>query len=167
MRPIITAAMIVLSLLSAPAGAQVADSAPRLRIPPADGPKSVTTARVLAIVPSAGHIYAGEGLRGLGFLGGMAGVLVIGTAMIIGDCVGGLSAPDPECGENDFVDVVVPAAFFGIWGWSIYDAGLAARRTNARGRLGSASALLSSGMMPARAGHDVLGLRLGLRLGLP
>ena len=159
------ALLVLLALTSFTTEAQVADPGPRFPMPAPRAPKSVTTARVLAIVPSAGHIYAGEAARGLAFLGGMAGVLAVGTLAVAGDCVGTTAAS--ECGENDALGAIVTVAFFGVWGYSIYDAGLAARRTNARGRFSDASPMLSPAMLPAHRARDVLGFKAGIRLGLP
>ena len=124
--------------------------------------KSVTTARLLAIVPSAGHFYAGEGRRGLTFLGGMAGVLLIGTLAVVGDCIADYDAPSEEACENDFRDTAITVAFYGIWGWSIYDAGLAARRTNARRSTGASLMIAPSRV--SVAGRGASGLNVGITI---
>lgn len=127
--------------------------------------KSVTTARLLAILPSAGHIYAGETGRGLAFLGGMAGVLAIGTLAIVGDCIASYSSA--ECEENSSRDTAIAVAFYGLWGWSIYDAGSAARRTNARRGFASSTILVEPLAHRSIEGMTSRGLKLGARFALP
>jgi hypothetical protein len=93
------------------------------------GDKSPTTARVAGIVPGAGHIYSCEFLPGLGYFVGTTGIILIGTAAAAVDCLSSLS---DNCGRSADVAIVVAA---GLWAWSIYDAGRAAQRTNAKRRL--------------------------------
>lgn len=119
--------MLVATTLSAQGGPD--STATRGRDP---GAKSPTTARLIGIVPGAGHMYAGETGRGLAYLGGMAGILVIGAVLTVGDCLGSVYADaDEACGSYDTIGTVTTVAALGLWGWTIYDAGRAARRTNA------------------------------------
>lgn len=121
------------------------------------GDKSPMAARVIGILPGAGHIYAGETTRGFAFMGGMLGVGVLGTLMFIGECIGAIGE---TCGSKS-TENLVTAAIFGVWGWSIYDAGLAAHRTNARRRY---RVSLIIGPVRSTAAHAPRGrtLKLGL-----
>lgn len=91
--------------------------------------KSPTAARLIGIIPGAGHVYAGEPKRGLMFFGGTVGVAALGTLLLATDCLDDAGSGD-DCTDTS-TDVIVAAATLGVWGWSIYDAGNAARRTNA------------------------------------
>lgn len=130
--------------------------------------KSPTTARLLGIVPGAGHVYAGEPRRGASVLGGMAGVLVVGSLLLAGECIGnaGGSAEDP-C-DSAVLETGVVVAFLGIWGWSIYDAGEAAKRTNRRPRFGGAFRVRPVVVGMSRSGeagsHASIEMRMGVRL---
>jgi hypothetical protein len=94
--------------------------------------KNPTAAMLIGILPGAGHMYAGEPGRGMAYLGGVAGILVIGAALTVGDCLGSVYAQaDEACGSHDTIGLVTSVAALGLWGWSIYDAGRAAKRTNA------------------------------------
>ena len=94
------------------------------------GVKSPAAARMIGIVPGAGHIYAGETKRGLTYLGGTIGVFLLGATLWATECVGSLGE---QCEESDAVsDDIAVIATLGLWGWSIYDAGRAAHRTNAK-----------------------------------
>ena len=57
-------------------------------------------------------------------------------------------------------------ATYGLWGWSIYDAGAAARGTNDRlsKRANSSSLSVGLGRRPTASGHDARVLNVGLRL---
>lgn len=114
------ASAIAVALFAMPLRAQ--DSV-RVAVP---GEKSPTTARVLGIVPGAGHIYAGETSRGLAHFGTVVGGFLLAGLGAAFDCVGG------DC--NDPTPALVALAASGYWGWSIYDAGRAAERTNAKRR---------------------------------
>src|SRR5688500_9604144 len=114
------------------------------------GAKDPTTARVLGIIPGAGHLYAGEPGRAALVAGTFVGLFAVGTLAVFGDCAADWNEAD--CGTSVFVDVLVPAAIIGTWGFSIWDAGRAAHRTNNRRGL------------PARlsVGGSGQGLRLGM-----
>ena len=123
--------------------------------------KSPVAAHVIGIIPGAGHVYAGEAQRGLQFFGGTVGVLAVGTMLVASDCAG--DGPDGDCASPLLENVVVGAAL-GVWGWSIYDAGQAARRTNARRGLRS-SLLLAPGRVAVAPRDERLVLRVGVAVG--
>lgn len=133
--PTLLLPLLVLTSAAAPLHAQWTDRAPVPLSPTPSEPrgtaKSPTAARLIGIFPGAGHFYAGEPGRGLAFFGGTAGVLVVGALLIAGDCVAETLNNVDKC-DSPVLENVATAAFLGVWGWSIYDAGLAARRTNAR-----------------------------------
>ena len=151
MRRTMIAPLVALALAATAAPAQ--DTLSALR-----GGKSAMAARVIGIVPGAGHVYAGETGRGLAFMGGVLGAFVIGSTILVADCYSSVLGRDDDCGSPGTVNVI-SAAVLGIWAWSIYDAGQAARRTNARRRLG-----VSLLVAPARSvyAHDGRGVRVGL-----
>ncbi|MFN2565100.1 MAG: hypothetical protein ABR499_08850 [Gemmatimonadaceae bacterium] len=92
------------------------------------GGKSPTVARVIGIVPGAGHVYAGEPLRGLAHFGTTAGIFMLAGLMLASDCIGA-----ENCGESS-APALMMVAGFGYWGWTIYDAGRAVERTSGRFR---------------------------------
>ena len=100
----------------------------------APGMKSPGAARVIGILPGAGHIYAGETGRGFAFMGGVLGAFVIGSTVLLAECYSSVLGGD-DCASSG-TENVIAAAILGLWGWSIYDAGRAAHRTNARRRMG-------------------------------
>jgi hypothetical protein len=117
------------------------------------------TARVIGIVPGAGHIYAGETMRGLGYLGATVGIIVIGGTLMAAECVGSLGE---SCEDSSTEDVATVAAL-GVWAWSIYDAGRAAHRTNAKRRL-RVSLIVAPVRSTLARGADGRALKLGLSL---
>ena len=97
--------------------------------------KSPTAARIMGIIPGAGHMYAGETGRGFAYLGGVVGLVVVGGAVLVADCVGDLySSGSDDCSSSASEDVLA-VAVVGLWAWSIYDAGRAAHRTNEKNGL--------------------------------
>jgi hypothetical protein len=129
--------------------------------------KSPTTARLVGILPGAGHMYAGEVGRGFLYLGGTLGILLAGALVGVTDCleegISSVFAPDqPDCGVPPAVTVSLIAAG-GLWVWSIVDAGRAARRTNAK-RAASVSLVLEPTRIPVALGDDRTAVRLGLRI---
>lgn len=94
----------------------------------AAGAKDPTVARVIGIVPGAGHIYAGEKVRGVTYFGTTMGIFLLAGLMFASDCIGA-----EDCGKSS-TPALAMLAGFGYWGWTIYDAGRAAHRANARGR---------------------------------
>ncbi len=118
--------------------------------------KSPTTARVIGIIPGAGHAYAGEPLRGLAHFGATAGIFMLAGLMFASDCIGG-----ENCGESSEPALMMVAGF-GYWGWTIYDAGRAAERTNARRRPLRVS-LIATPVRPTIASvNEARRLKLGL-----
>src|SRR3982751_4883988 len=49
--------------------------------------KSATAARIIGIIPGAGHMYAGEPGRGFAYMGGTLGILLVGSVAVATDCV--------------------------------------------------------------------------------
>ena len=124
--------------------------------------KSPTVARVVGIIPGAGHIYAGETGRGLLYMGGTLGVLALGAMVLAVECLSDLGVEE-DCNSSG-ADNVVTAAVLAVWGWSIYDAGRAAHRTNARRRL-RMSLLVAPARSAAAYTRDGRAVKLGLSLG--
>jgi hypothetical protein len=125
--------------------------------------KSPTTARLLGIIPGAGHMYAGEVGRGFLYLGGTLGILLVGGLVGATDCfTDELFSNQPDCGRTTAETVSLIAAG-GLWVWSIVDAGRAARRTNAK-RAATVSLLIEPTRIPATFGGDRTAVRLGLQI---
>ncbi len=144
-----------------------ADTTPRISAAP--GPVlSVTKARALALIPGAGHFYADESGRGLGVIGGMTG-LVLGLSLLtLGDCLAdAFDGSSNRCEKSSPAEDVATVAFFSVWAWSIYDAGRAARRTNAhRANARRSGASLQVGLRhyANASGRQIRGVRMGLSL---
>jgi len=113
--------------------------------------KSPTTARIIGIIPGAGHMYAGETGRGWAYLGGIAGLALLGTAVVAADCVADVYTGEETCGSSTGENVLV-AAFVGLWGWSIYDAGRAAHRQNEKHGLRTSLIIAPRGGQGVRVG---------------
>lgn len=133
------------------------------------GHRSVALARTLSIVPGLGHAYAGEELRGVAVLGGVVGLAAVTVAGAFASCPLVDFAEDASSCGGDGSAVLVTlggVATYGLWGWSIYDAGAAARRTNDRlsKRANSSSLSVGLGRRPTASGHDARVLNVGLRL---
>ena len=129
--------------------------------------KSSTSARLIGIVPGAGHMYAGEVGRGFLYLGGTLGILVAGALVAATDCAedtfGNLfSSEQPDCGLSPVATASFIAAG-GLWVWSIFDAGRAARRTNAK-RAASVALVIEPTRIPVALGDDRTAVRLGVQL---
>lgn len=134
---------------------------------PATGQKSVATARVLAIVPGLGHAYAGEGKRGLAVAGGLVGFTVASGFVLAAGCVAEALDPysDGECGDG-VVGSALSMLIVAGWGVSIYDAGSAARRTNAKRATalqGESPLTLGLTRRPTASGHDARAITVGMR----
>jgi hypothetical protein len=127
----------------------------------APGRKSPTTARVIGIIPGAGHMYAGEVGRGFLYLGGTLGLVATAAAFAIDDCVVELFS-ESDCGRSTGETVSLIAAG-GLWVWSIIDAGRAARRTNAK-RAARTSLIVTPTRLPTALGDARTGVRLGVRI---
>ena len=124
--------------------------------------KDPTTARFIGIIPGAGHMYAGEVGRGFVYMGGVVGLAVVGGAVVFADCFNFTNDP---C-KNPSLPYVWVGATTGLWGWSIYDAGRAARRTNAK-RGVQVATLVAPAMVTARNARRARALRLGLTITTP
>jgi hypothetical protein len=105
-------------------------------------------------------MYAGETTTGLAYMGGTIGVLVIGSMLVAVECTDDLLALEENCDSNGMENVVAVAAL-GLYGWSIYDAGRAARRTNAKHGLKGAL-VLEPARAPTSATRDGRVVRVGL-----
>lgn len=92
--------------------------------------KSPALARVIGILPGAGHLYAGEPGRGLVYFGATLAATIIAYNAPY-DCTTDLWTGEEYCSETTLGSISM-MTMLGLWGWSIYDAGRAARRTNAR-----------------------------------
>ena len=125
--------------------------------------KSPTTARVIGLIPGAGHMYAGEVGRGFLYLGGTVGILLAGALIGANDCLDEINFfnDQADCGASPGATVSYIAAG-GLWVWSIIDAGRAARRTNAK-RAATVSLILEPTRIPVEL-VDRSAVRLGLRL---
>lgn len=135
-----------------------AQDSTRAPLGPAD--KNPVVARVIGIVPGAGHMYAGETRRGLAYMGGTVGVFLLGTTLFVTECVVSFGA---RCEEESITDDVTVLATLGVWAWSIYDAGRAAHRTNAR-RRSRVSLMLTPARSISPHGASGRGLEIGLSL---
>ena len=85
------------------------------------------TARLLALLPGAGHIYSGETLKGAGLLLGGAALLGTGIALLT-SC----DEPAEDCAQEDRLAGLSFAGAAGVAIYSIVDAAAAARRSNRR-----------------------------------
>jgi TM2 domain-containing membrane protein YozV len=121
--------------------------------------KDPTTARFIGTIPGAGHMYAGETGRGLAYMGGVVGLAVVGGALVFQDCFNFTNDP---C-DTPALPYVWVGATLGLWGWSIYDAGRAAQRTNAK-HASRIVTFVAPAMLSATHGRSVPGLRLGLTI---
>ena len=86
-------------------------------------PKDPAVARLLGIVPGAGHMYAGEVGIGFLYLGGTLGVFVVGGIFTLS-----AAFSDQSHSRAAAVGWATIIATGGLWTWSIVDAGRAARR---------------------------------------
>lgn len=121
-------------------------------------PKSPAVARLLGIVPGAGHMYAGEVGLGFLYLGGTVGVFVVGGIFTLSAAFSDQS--HSRAAAVGWGTVIATGA---LWTWSIVDAGRAARRTNAK-RAARTSLILEPTRMPVANGVDRTAVRLGLQI---
>ena len=154
---LLVATVVLAGGVARPVAAQVRPS------PPIRAAASLTDprlARTLAILPGAGHLYAGEPGRAATVLGAVVGIVVIGNS-ISDDAVDcpGEEYSDEYC-TSPTLDVLTYAAALGVLGWSVWDAGRAAQRTNAR-RLRRAGLVLQ---LPSS--RTAGGYRIGMRVPL-
>jgi hypothetical protein len=94
--------------------------------------KDPATARVIGIIPGAGHMYAGEPGRGVAYLGGVVGLTLAGAAMFLSDCASDIYRITSDGCESSSAGNGFLVVALGVWAWSIYDAGSAAHRENAK-----------------------------------
>lgn len=128
--------------------------------------KSATTARLLGIVPGVGHMYAGEPWHGVLYLGGVAALTTLAAGIAVTQCLDdALATGNCGSGSNTASNAVAIGAL-GLWGWSIYDAGRAARRTNARSIAKQTSLIVAPGKSVGRGESVGRTLRLGIRTGI-
>jgi hypothetical protein len=126
------------------------------------GEKSATAARIIGIIPGAGHMYAGETGRGFAYMGGTLGILLVGSVAVAADCVAeGITGS--ECKPDPMLDVVTVATL-GLWAWSIYDAGNAAHRRNAKLRQSRVSFIIAPGSGSQRSSRQSLKLGVALTI---
>ena len=163
----ITAVVLLLTPPRGSAGAQSTEFGAAPRAAEA-GQKSPTLARVIGILPGAGHMYAGETGRGFAYLGGMVGVLLFSSMLVATDCTAGAFVRESEdsCPSSPLIMNAAATATLGIWGWSIYDAARAANQTNARRGL-----RVSMRLIPTMQGRSLrratgAGALVAIRLGL-
>ena len=124
--------------------------------------KDPTTARLIGIIPGAGHMYAGEVGRGFLYLGGTLGLFVAAGLASVSHCIEySLFGVDPPDCDRSPEEVLALIAAGGLWVWSIFDAGRAARRTNAK-RAARVSPVIEP--TPAALGDDGTTVRLGVRI---
>jgi hypothetical protein len=159
MRRILIVSMVAAVLGTATLHAQgIAGPAP---LPPRSvaEAKSPTTARIIGIFPGAGHMYAGETGRGFAYLGGTVGILLVGTLALAANCTYQVATAQEDCDSG--LETAVTAAALGFYGWSIYDAGRAAHRTNAKRGL-RPSLILAPLRSPRSPTRDGWALKFGM-----
>ena len=81
--------------------------------------------------------------------------------MFAADCIG-----TENCGEST-TPALVMLGRFGYWGWTIYDAGRAAERANARRRWLRISLIVAPVGPPFIDGNEPRGVKLGLSVASP
>ena len=161
LRPVIAGSLLFATTVSAQASSVLPTAQPDTTVVDL---KSPTTARLIGIIPGAGHMYAGEVGRGFLYLGGTLGILVAGSLLVTSECVDELFSTTDGCGNTTAAVTLIATG--GLWVWSIVDAGRAARRTNAK-RTASASLILEPTRIPVALGDDRTAVRLGLRITTP
>ena len=118
------------------------------------GHKSPTAARLIGLLsPGLGHIYAGEVEHGLFYLAATPGLVVVGALASGAECLA--KSWLSNC-DHTILKVSLVAAG-ALWAWSIFDAGRAAQRTNAKGS-GRTSLILEA------ARDNPTAVRLGARI---
>jgi hypothetical protein len=119
--------------------AQESTRARRARLGAADTLyRDPVSARVLgAIIPGAGHVYAGEYGRGLGYYYGTVGTIGMGAMTYVLDkCAFSFLSLEPckspPAWPHQVAGVAIVAYGAGVWVYSAIDAGHAAERANKR-----------------------------------
>lgn len=121
--------------------------------------KDPAVARLLGIIPGAGHMYAGEVGIGFLYLGGTVGIFVVGGIFTVSAAFSDQNN-QRAAATAGWATVIATGA---LWTWSIVDAGRAARRTNAK-RAARTSLILEPTRMPVANGGDRTAVRLGLQI---
>ena len=123
------------------------------------GPKDPAVARLIGIIPGAGHVYAGEAGAGFLYFVGTLGIFATGGYITMS-----LAFTDqnnrPEVAWVGWGTIIATG---GLWVWSIVDAGRAARRTNAK-LARRTSFLLEPTRIPVANGGDRAAVRLGVQI---
>lgn len=168
--PLVT--ILLVTVIARSAGAQRPDPA----FEPTYGTalkKSPATARIMGIIPGAGHVYAGESRRGLAVGSGVV-ALPLTPAIVVGSVCITLYAFDADGGTlcsiplEPLLALGIGAAA-GLYGWSIYDAGRAAQRTNARRGLRLTPPVIVPRRLPSPSGRgsSTLEIQFGLSASFP
>jgi hypothetical protein len=123
------------------------------------GPKDPAVARLIGIIPGAGHMYAGEVATGFLYFSGTLGIFVTGGYITLSMAFSDQNN-QPEVAWVGWGTIIATG---GLWVWSIVDAGRAARRTNAK-RARSTSLILEPTAIPAANGGDRAAVRLGVKI---
>lgn len=109
------------------------------RSPSVDDPpyRQPTTALVLAVLPGAGHMYAGEYLKGVWFyfgtVSGIGGGILVYSMNRCSFDFSGTCDPDPEW-PHQLLGIAGIGMGVGIWVYNLVDAPRAARRASERHR---------------------------------
>lgn len=134
-----TALVIALLTVAVALPAQESTRARRARLGTADTLyRDPTAARVFgAIIPGAGHVYAGEYWRGLAYYEGTIGILGSGAMVYVLDkCtftfLSDTPCKSPPAWRHQVAGVAIMAYGVGVWVYSAIDAGRAAERANKR-----------------------------------
>jgi hypothetical protein len=157
MRRTLLASILALALGATAAPAQEPAAPARIA-----GAKSPTAARLIGIIPGAGHMYAGETGRGFTYMGVVVGAFALMSLALVAECYDDLLGTEDNCGNSTTEDVAA-AVVIGVWAWTIYDAGRAAHRTNEKRRF-RVSLLAAPVRVAASPRRESRGLKLGLSL---
>lgn len=162
--PALRAVIAVSLLLVTTAGAQVPSGVtatePDTTV---SGLKSPTAARLLAIIPGVGHMYAGDRDGAIAVPALMSGILMAGVIVSAISCLPEPdSDPERECDRGRPLKISGIVAG-GIWLVSIFDAGRAAHRTNAK-LARRTSLILEPATLADANGADRGAVRLGLQI---
>ena len=126
--------------------------------------KDPAAARVIGIIPGAGHMYAGEPGRGVAYLGGVVGLTLAGAAMFLSDCASDIYRITSDGCESSSAGNGFLVVALGVWAWSIYDAGSAAHRENAKHGFRAALILAPEHSGGVAAGGR--GVKVGVSVGM-
>lgn len=126
--------------------------------------KSPTAARVIGIFPGAGHVYAGESGRGLKYLGGVLMLPVVPVFLVGTTCY--LTHLTCSVRVETLLQISIGAAV-GLYGWSIFDAGRAAHRANARQGLRMTPPIIIPRRFPSTSGSTKIEVQVGFSATFP